>query len=114
MPDSPTIREATANDLDAVERLLRTQPSGFTRHSEQVGLPREAGRRHLLVLDAPEGGLAAAALVHIEAGRGPLVMLAVAKPFEGRGLEDRMIGVAEALCSAFGADTLDVPARDAA
>lgn len=116
MPDNPTIREATADDLDAVEQLLRTQPSGFTARSEEVALPRASGRRHLLILDAPDGGLAAAALVDIDVDfhRGHLVMLAVAQGFEGHGLEDRMIGVSEALCKAFGADTLDVPVRVAA
>lgn len=114
VPDSPTIREATDEDLDAVDRLLRTQPAGPARRYEQIALPRVPGQRHLLVLDAPDGELAAAALVNIEGHRGHLVMLAVARPFEGCGLEDRLIGVAEALCSAFGADTLDVPARSAA
>lgn len=114
MPDHPTIREATADDLDAVEQLLRAQPSGFEHRSEEVALPRASGRRHLLILDAPDGGLAAAALVDIDGARGHLVMLAVAQGFEGHGLEDRLIGVSEALCKAFGADTLDVPVRDAA
>jgi N-acetylglutamate synthase-like GNAT family acetyltransferase len=113
--EQPTIREATAADLDAVELLLRAQPSGFARRREQINAPRVAGRRHLLVLDAPDGeGLAAAALVDIDDHRGHLVLLAVARRFEGAKVEDRMIGVAEALCKAFGADTLDVPTRDAA
>lgn len=94
--------------------MLRAQPSGFSQRRDPTRLPRTPGRRHLLVLDAPDGGLAAAALVDIDGDRGHLGMLAVAKKFEGCGLEDRMIGVAEALCSAFGARTLDVPARDAA
>lgn len=111
---SLTIREATEEDLGAIERLVRTQPDGADHCCEQLAQPRHAGRRHLLVLDAPDGGVAASALVQIEGHRGHLVMLAVAKRFEGRGLEDRLIGVAEALCTAFGADTLDVPARDAA
>lgn len=114
MPDNPIIREATTDDLDAVQQLLRAQPSGYSLRSEVIELPRASGRRHLLVLDAPHGGLAAAALIDIDGVRGHLVMLAVAQGFEGNGLEDRLIGVAEALCKAFGADTLDVPVRDAA
>ncbi len=96
--------------------MLRAQPSGFAHRSPEVSLPRASGRRHLLILDAPDGGLAAAALVDIDVDghRGHLVMLAVAQGFEGHGLEDRLIGVSEALCKAFGADTLDVPVRDAA
>jgi N-acetylglutamate synthase-like GNAT family acetyltransferase len=107
-----TIREATADDLDALEQLLQTQ-SCAGRH-EAIALGHEPGRRHLLVLDAPDGGLAAAALVQIEGTRGHLTMLVLAKQFEGSGLEARMIGVAEALCAAFGANTLDVPASRAA
>jgi N-acetylglutamate synthase-like GNAT family acetyltransferase len=114
VPDNPTIREATTDDLDAVERLLRAQPSGFALRPDDIALPRASGRRHLLVLDAPGEGLAAAALVDIEGSRGHLVMLAVARGCEGHGVEDRLIGVAEALCKAFGADTLDVPVRNAA
>jgi N-acetylglutamate synthase-like GNAT family acetyltransferase len=105
-----TIREATAADLPAIDELMRAQASGSTREL----CDRERGRCHLLVLDAPDGGIAAAALVHIAGTRGHLTMLVVASRFEGEGLEDRMIGVAEALCSAFGADTLDIPARPAA
>jgi N-acetylglutamate synthase-like GNAT family acetyltransferase len=115
VPDFPMIREATNEDLEPIERLLRAQgPSGVPRRPEQLALPRVPGQRHLLVIDAPDGGLAGAALLCIEGHRGHLVMLAVARRFEGRGLEDRLIAVSEALCSAFGADTLDVPVRSAA
>jgi N-acetylglutamate synthase-like GNAT family acetyltransferase len=75
-------------------------------------LPTAAGKdQHLLVLDAPEGGIAACALLVIDGKRGHLVRLAVAEPFAGSGVEDRMIGVAEAMCTAFGASTLDVVDR---
>ncbi|HSN26162.1 MAG TPA: hypothetical protein VLT45_07745 [Kofleriaceae bacterium] len=64
--------------------------------------------RYLLVLDNEDGSLAAAASVTLQDGRGHLGFLAIAPGSEGEHLEDRMIGVAEALCSAFGCDTLDV------
>lgn len=64
--------------------------------------------RYLLVLDGEHGELAAAASVILDKGRGHLGFLAIAPGSEGEHLEDRMIGVAEALCSAFGCDTLDV------
>jgi N-acetylglutamate synthase-like GNAT family acetyltransferase len=110
MSGNPTVREATTEDLPAIAELLGTRAPG----SGPLTVGREPGRRHLLVLDAPDGGLAAAALVTIEGQRGHLAMLAVARRFDGAGLHERMIGVAEALCRAFGADALDVPARRAA
>jgi len=73
-----------------------------------------AGRRHLLVLDTPEGGLAGAAVLVIEGDRGHLSLLTIAPELVGHGLEDRFIGVIEAMCKAFGAKGLDIPARRAA
>jgi hypothetical protein len=105
-----TVHEATAEDIAAIRELLRAracEPGG-------VALSQEPGRRHVLALDAPDGGLAAAAIVEIEGERGQLVMLVVASRFEATGLEVRMIGVAEALCEAFGAHTMDVSACRAA
>jgi hypothetical protein len=109
-----TIREATAEDEAAVEQLFRKQPTAFCGSTDQLRHPRVPGARHLLVLDAPRGGLAAAALVTIDGRRGHLALLAVDHEFEGAHLEDRMIGVAEALCRAYDADTLDVPVRRSA
>jgi ribosomal protein S18 acetylase RimI-like enzyme len=54
------------------------------------------------VRGVPNGGLAAAALLHIDGRRGHLALLAVDKRYEGQGIENRMIGVAEQLCRAFG------------
>jgi N-acetylglutamate synthase-like GNAT family acetyltransferase len=93
---SATIREATPDDLADVQRLLH-------EYSERA-LETIPGRRYMLVLDAPDGGgLAAAALVHIERARGQLALLVVAPRFAGQGIEERMIGVAEALCEAYAA-----------
>ena len=72
------------------------------------------GRRHLLVLDAPNGGLAGAAQFVLEGERAHLTLLAIARELEGNGLEDRFIAVIEAMCKAFGAKCLDIPARRAA
>ena len=92
---SATIREATPDDLAAVRVLLDDDAE---RTLETI-----PGQRHLLVLDAPDGGLAAAALVHIERSCGHVALLAVAPRFAGQGIEERMIGVAEALCEAYAA-----------
>jgi N-acetylglutamate synthase-like GNAT family acetyltransferase len=103
-----TIRIGTSSDVPAVQRLLRdSDPS----QRDLPALPSVPGRTFLLVLDAPGGGLAAAAQLTLEDHRGHLGLLAIANPFQGEGLEHRMIGVAEALCTAFGCESLDVPVR---
>jgi ribosomal protein S18 acetylase RimI-like enzyme len=72
------------------------------------------GHRYVLVLDTPDGGLAAAAGLTLDHGRAHLGFLAIDPRCEGEKLEDRMIAVAEALAAAFACDTLDVPRRRAA
>jgi hypothetical protein len=79
--------------------------------STLVGVP---GRRHILVLDAPSGGLAAAASFVLDGACAHLTLLAIGTEYQGRGLEDRFIGVIEAMCKAYGAKCLDIPARRAA
>lgn len=93
-----TIRLASAADGPRIRRLVPTED-----------LSTVPGHRFVLVLDAPNGQLAAAAVVTLEHSRGHLGLLAIAPECEGEHIEDRMIGVAEALCSAYGCDTLDVP-----
>ena len=102
-----TIRTGSVNDVPALETLLG-------RRVDASQLRTVRGQRHLLVLDAPDGGLAAAAMLVLEGTRGHLALLAIAPRFEGQGLEDRMIAVVEAVATAFGAETLDVPALRAA
>ena len=110
MSSTPTIRTAGPEDIPAVQRLV-TEGGGSVDDQVAATIP---GRRYLLVLDAPDGGLAAAAQLVIEGGRGHLGMLSVSRRFEGKGIEDRLIAVIEAMCDAFGVDTLDVPPRRAA
>lgn len=110
MSANPTIRLAREEDIASVQRLLRESGTTFDGATWQT-IP---GHRYLLVLDAPDGGLAAVAQVTLAAERGHLVLLAVAKAFEGTGLEDRFIAVVEAMCEAFGVVTLDVLPRRAA
>lgn len=70
---------------------------------------------HLLVLNGADGELIAAAMFSIVNGHGHLHMLVVApEADEAHALEQRMIGVIEAMCDAYGATTLDVPAHHAA
>lgn len=69
----------------------------------------DTGRRYALVLDDDDGGIAAAAVVTMAAHDARLELLAVEPGYRERGVEERMLGVAEALCDAFGCDRLVVP-----
>ncbi|HET9624338.1 MAG TPA: hypothetical protein VFP84_23360 [Kofleriaceae bacterium] len=111
MLDTVTIREATDADLDQIDELVRAHAPD-AGHLDRRGC--EPGRHHVLVLDAPHGGLAAAALLDIEAQYGHLRTLVVAPQFAGAGVEARMLGVAASLCRAFGVDMIDVLQRHAA
>jgi len=94
-----TIRLATPEDVPRIRKLV---PGDHD-------LSTVPGHRYVLVLDAPDAQLAATAAVTLENGRGHLCFLAIAPAYEGEKLEDRMIAVAEAVCAAYGCDTLDVP-----
>lgn len=93
-----TIRSASLEDLRSIRELTG-------RHVDITTIP---GRRHVLVLDDDDGNLAAAAQLVLDGTRGHLTFLAISDEHEGEGLDVRMIGVAESICEAFGATTLDV------
>lgn len=98
------IRLATTDDAPEVARLLHVDDIG--------GLPLAVlGKHYLLVVDAPEGGLAAAAIVRLERPRAHLRCLAVSKSHEDRGLEEHVIEFVEEMASAFGCTQVDVPLR---
>ena len=100
------IRLAAPDDAPEVARLLHVDDIG--------GLPLAVlGKHYLLVIDAPYGGLAAAAVVRLEAPRADIRVLAVAKAYEGHGLEERIVGVVEEMSGAFGCTRVNVPARAA-
>jgi N-acetylglutamate synthase-like GNAT family acetyltransferase len=101
-----TIRKATEADQPAIHRLLEDSDLAEAKELLRGG---KTTRSHLLVLDAPDGdGLAATALLSMEGRKGRLVLLAIAPRFRGLGMEDRIVGVSEALCRAFGARDLEV------
>lgn len=98
------IRLATPDDAPEVARLLHVDDVG--------GLPLAAlGNHYLLVVDAPEGGLAAAAIVRLDAPRATLRVLALARSYEGADLEDQVIEFVEEMSLAFGCTQLDIPTR---
>ena len=100
------IRLASPEDAQEVARLLHVDDIG--------GLPLAVlGKHYLLVVDAPEGGLAAAAVIRLDAPRADIRVLAVAKAHEGQGLEDRIIGLVGEMSEAFGCTRVNVPARAA-
>lgn len=68
----------------------------------------------MLVLDAPSGGLAGAAVFVLDGACAHLTLLVIGAEYHGRGLEDRFIAIIEAMCKAFGVKCLDIPARRAA
>lgn len=106
---STTIRLATDEDLPAVQRLIETDGELHGALDLRT-LSTKNGHRYALVLDHPDGsGLAAAAVITLAEEEATLGLLAVADRFRHQGIEDRMIGVAEALCDAFGCDRLVVP-----
>lgn len=89
------IRLATPDDTPEVARLL---------HVDDVGdLPLAAlGHHYLLVVDAPEGGLAAAAIVRLEAPHPTLRVFAVARNYQGADLEARVLDLVDEMSEAFG------------
>jgi N-acetylglutamate synthase-like GNAT family acetyltransferase len=100
-----TIRKATPGDLREIERLLAE--SAARGENERLPL-RQVGRHHLLVCDAPDGnGLGGAALLVLQGTRGRLAMLVVDIRYREMNVEDRLFGIAGALCRAFGARLVD-------
>ena len=110
MPLMATIRVATREDLPELQRLRLTPLADPTPPAGAIG----AGRRYVLAVDAPCGGLAAALIVSLEPPRAHLDALAIDACCGSPALEARLIAVAEALAQAFGCKAFDVQRRAAA
>lgn len=100
------IRLAGPDDAPEVARLLHVDDVSDLRLNV-------LGKHYLLVVDAPEGGLAAAAVIRLDAPRADIRVLAIAKGYEHRGIEDRIIGLVGEMSQAFGCTRVDVPSRAA-
>ena len=102
------VRHGTADDLPAVAHLLdRDRDHDRGSSIDPHTLAGLVDHGHLLVL---EHGcdLGAAAHVVIDHAHGALDLLVVDPALHGLGIEDRMTGVAEALCEAYGCASMDV------
>lgn len=84
------IRAATTADRAAIVRLL---------HVDDVAdLPLPIlGKHELLVAEAADGTIAAAAIVRLDHTRATLRVLAIAKGHEDHGIEEQVTHVAHAL-----------------
>ena len=108
-PIATSVRLATAADASALAELINRAHAleaffveGDRTHPAEVA--EMCSRGEFVVLERP-GGLAAA--VYVER-RGYFGMLAVAPEMQGRGLGKRMVRIAEALCEAQGARTMQL------
>ena|ERR1700759_4151921 len=96
-----TIRNGTMLDLPELDRLLpRTAGNALD------WLPD--GHGHLLVYDLGNGTLGAAVHVEVHATTATLDLLVVDPALAGREIEDRLSGVAHALCEAYGCDRIEM------
>jgi hypothetical protein len=111
------MRVATERVLGSIRKFESRDASALTRLLEVAGLDAQTAgqidsdRGHLLVLDV-EGALRAVAYVELDVPRSRArVQLLAVDPGLGaatREVEDRMIGVALALCDAYACATVDV------
>jgi hypothetical protein len=101
-----SVRKVEPRDAPELARLCAAA------RVDPVGVEPTAAGGHLLVLDLG-GSLCAAEYVVIEPPRArlQLLILDAALAAAGREVEDRMIGVALALCEAYGCRDLDVVAH---
>jgi len=110
---STSVRPATAADIPELVRLINEAyaierffvESDRTTEREVAKMAEEG---HFLVLDRAGGTLAGAVYVRIAGDRGYFGMLSVAPDLRGHGLGARLVGVAEALCTALGCTAMDL------
>ena len=110
---SGSIRNAEQRDLAGVARLL--EASGIDLRNIETDPRRSLPHCHLLVLDI-DGTVRAVAYLVTTRARGlrdrlEFLVLDPAVPrASGRAIQDRMTGVANALCEAYGCTAVDIAA----
>jgi N-acetylglutamate synthase-like GNAT family acetyltransferase len=87
------IRNASLLDIDALCRLL-------ARAAHEVAAYLSRG--HLLVLERRDGALEAVCHVDVGVGRSTIDVLVVDPELADDSVRPRMVGVARALCEAYG------------
>jgi ribosomal protein S18 acetylase RimI-like enzyme len=110
---SLTVRRAVAADIAAITRLVNRAyrveeffvDGDRTDEAEIATLFRDG---IFLVLDRNDGELGASVYVETAAPRGYVGLLSVDPALQGIGLGRRLIGVAEALCTAVGCTAVDL------
>src|SRR5262249_40729050 len=100
-PTSGKIRNASLLDTTELARLLITTPA------DVAGL---LSHRHLPLPDRRHGPLGAAVHFDVAHGHATMDMLVVDSELAGCDVEDRMTGVARALCEAYGCDCVETRA----
>ena len=109
---SPTVRLAGPDDVPALTRLVNECYSiekffvdGDRTDEREIRSMMSAGE--FLVLDGGHD-LVGAVYVRISGERGYFGMLSVAPDLRGLGIGRRLVGVAEALCTALGCTDMDL------
>ena len=115
-----TVRLATSGDVDAIATLInranaieRWFVDGVETNRREVAALMERG--YFLVLDERGSGeLAASIYVCVREGSGRCGLLSVDPSRLGRGLDRRLIAVADAMCQAEGCTVVEGPTVHAA
>lgn len=110
---SASVRRAARSDIDALVKVINDAyeiekffVEGERTDADEIAAMAKVG--HFLVLDRVGGGLAGAVYVRVDGERGYFGMLSVAPDLRGHGLGKRLVGVAEALCTALGCRVIDM------
>jgi N-acetylglutamate synthase-like GNAT family acetyltransferase len=107
-----TLRCATAADLDALRDLMcRAHPDETIPSRAELARLQRSG--WLLVAECPHRGLLGAVHVRIDRKIGDVSLLTMDPDARSHALATRLLGVADALCAAFGCAPRDQPASHA-
>lgn len=109
-------RHATGEDIPELVRIINSAyrvedffVDGDRTNEADIAAQMAEPNVRFLVVDAPDSGaLAAAVVVDVHADRGHFAMLSVDPPFQGRGLARILLSAVEDHCRAAGCDALDI------